>query len=116
MCGFVTTYRTKMANFRGQTKLHTMINTFPVGTTSPRTMISCVNFITDAALAERISVAAEIQGITLFHASLATLNENLASQRPEPVLVRFSSFGPEAISLLQSVRVLSPNAAVIVIL
>jgi hypothetical protein len=114
--GFVTTYRTKMTNFQGETKLHTMINTFPVGTASPRTMISCVNVITDGALAERIRVAAGMQGIALFHASIATLTENLASRRPEPVLVRFSNFGPEAISLLQSVRILSPDAAVIVIL
>ena len=79
-------------------------------------MISCINVHSDAALAERIRVAAGKQEIALFQASLMSLAENLAPQRPEPILARFSSFGPEAISLLESVRLLSPDAPVIVIL
>jgi two-component system, NtrC family, response regulator PilR len=93
-----------------------MTKTLPAGTGVTRTMISCINVDSDAALAERIRIAAGELGLALFQASLTTLTENLAPQRPEPVLAQFSSFGPEAISLLASVRILSPDAPVIVIL
>jgi DNA-binding NtrC family response regulator len=81
-----------------------------------RAVISCVDN-SDQVLRERIKLVFDEQGIELLDASdLEMALGYLVSPMPQPILVQFAGFGPEAISFLESVHSLSPDAPVIVLL
>jgi DNA-binding NtrC family response regulator len=89
----------------------------PIQTSNARTVISGVNLAGNAAIAGRIEAAAEAQCAALVEGiDLPAVVACLTSQGTAPVLTSFSAFGTDAIAYLETVRSVSPDAPVIVIL